>query len=423
MNPDPRRKMRKRRNSFGISTFADSLRWRRRDPGLDSLGGGNAPTPVSEPDVAPSNGGPERDFDSMSSATIDEPGNPTPNPAAPAPAARVPADPNQRAGITQPSQPAAPVAAAAAATQWQSIREAAAAQGFRFDGTVTDDRTALNFLLAQAQRGQQENVYAQLGRQLAPQAQGIQQYLQQQTQPQAATPARQPWEAPEFDERWAALVTLNEATGLYTSNQGVSHEIAQKVNAFVEWKKGYDRNPTAVINGMVEARAKAVAAETFREQFAEQAQQQTVNAIVTENSSWMYQLDQGGQRMRDYQGQYIPTPVGAAYITQLQNVQRMGVTDPRQQDTLAKQLVRGQIAQAAQQQAWAAQQQAANPATAAAVHQPNVNPLQAAPPASRQANPHATDPSEVGLSLAERMRRDLAASGTTDADIYASSTN
>jgi len=406
--------MRKRRlNQFGqYESVLDRLRWRFRENGLEGLGGGNSN--IEQPDVEPVNGGPDRDFESLSNGTVEEPvsqtatlGNPSQTPQV-----RTPADPNQRAGQTQPQQ-------AAANVEWQSIREAAEAQGFRFDPTVKDDRDALNFLLRQASAPRQANIYEQLGRQLAPQSDQIRQYLSLQTQPQQ--PSRQPWEAPEFDERWAGLVEQDPGTGLYVSKQGVPHEIAQKVNTFIEWKKTFDRNPAAVLNAMVESRAKAVAADTFREQFAAQQRESTIASIVQENSSWMYQVDQSGQRLRDYQGQYIPTPVGAAYLQQVQAVQRMGVTDPRQQDALAKQLVRGQYAQAYQAQALAAQGQQANPQTQQAVNRPNVNPLQAQPPSQRRQNPAATEPSEAGLSLAERLRRDLAAEGVTDQDVFNSS--
>lgn len=408
--------MRKRRKSLLCGSILDSLRWRfdflTDDEGEPTGGVSGGSTNVEQPDVEPVNGGPDRS--NLANAEIAEnPVNQPANPAAGVTQPRTPTDPNQRAGTAQPAQPAPP--------QWQSIREAAAAQNFQFDGTVTDDRTALNFLLAQANRGRQENVYAQLGRQLAPQANQIQAYLAQQTTPQPATPARQPWEAPEFDERWAGLVTQDPGTGLYTSNQGVPHEIAQKVNAYAEWKKNYDRNPAAVINGMVEQRAKAIATQTFQEQFAAQAREQTIGSIVAENRTWLYQVDQSGQQLRDFQGQYIPTPIGAAYIQQLRAVQQMGVTDPRMQDKLAKDLVRGQQAQAYQTQHWQAQQQAANPQTRQATGQPNVNPLQALPPNQRRQTPGATEPSTKGQSLAEMLRAGLAAEGVTDTDIFNSS--
>lgn len=366
-------------------------------------------------DLEPINGGPDRG--DLSNATIDEPAFvPAGSGAGAAPAAaRTPADPNQRAGArTAP----APQAAQAAAAQWQSIREAAAAQGFQFDQTVTDDRTALNFLLRQAGVARQNDIHAQLGRQLAPHAGAIQGFLQQQSQP-AAPAARPAWEAPEFDERWAGLVEQDPTTGLYIAKQGVPHDIAQKVNAYVEWKKNYDRNPAAVINGMVQAQAKEIARTTFQEQFQAQARDQVIGQIVAENTPWLFQTDASGRRAVDYQGQPIPTPVGAAYIQQLQVVRSMGVTDPRQQDLLAKELVRGQQARAYQAQHWAS----VNPQAQGAVHQPNVNALQALSPAQRARTPGATEPAAVGLSLSEQIRRDLAAEGVTDADVYASVTN
>lgn len=408
--------MRKRRlTQYGYyESILAGLRFRFNTIDGSLPGGGGGGTPAEIPDVEPVNGGEERSYDSLANGEVNEPVGQPANPGGLVQGqARTPADPNQRAGAL-PSQ-------TAVATQWQSIREAAQAQGFQFDGTVTDDRTALNFLLAQAGRNRQADAYAQLGRQLAPQSAQIQQFLAQQTTPQVAQPTRPPWEAPEFDERWAGLVEQDPGTGLYVSKQGVTHEIATKVNAYVEWKKGYDRNPAAVINGMVEARAKAVAAETFKEQFAAQQREQTIGSIVQENSAWLYQVDGGGQRLRDYQGQYIPTPVGAAYLQQLQSVRQMGVTDPRQQDALAKQLVRGQYAQAYQAQALTATGQAGNVQTQQAVNRPNVNPLQAQPPSQRRTNPAATEPSDTGLSLAERLRRDLAAEGVTDTDVFNSS--
>ena len=296
-------------------------------------------------DVPPVNGGTDRTFDSLANGTVDEPPVNQPRaPDSPQPSqVRAPTDPNQRVGATPPAAPAA--------EGWQSIREAAQAQGFQFDHTVTDDRTALNFLLRQAGAARSSDIYAQLGRQLAPQAQGIQAYLAQQTQPQQSTP-KPAWEAPEFDPRWVELVELNQQTGLYVAKPGVGHDVAAKVNAYAEWKQGYDRDPAKVLNGMVEARARSIAQETFREQFAAQQREQTIGELVHENSAWLYQVDQGGQRTRDYQGNFIPTPVGAAYLTQLQAVRQMGVSDPRQQDALAKQLVRGQYAQARVVKSW-----------------------------------------------------------------------
>jgi hypothetical protein len=361
--------------------------------------------PIVEADIPPTNGGPDRGIDDGSSGVSDTSGSG--NLTAPPAARPIATDPNNRAGAASPP-PAAP------ANDWQSIRDAAVAMGYQFPANLTDDRQALTHLLQQAQANRQSDVYAQLGRRLAPQAGDIQQFLATKNTP--AAPTRQPWEAPEFDERWAGLVERNEATGLYVSKPGVPHEIANKVNSYVEWKAGYDRDPAKVINGMVESRAKAIAEQTFREQFQAQANDQTINSIVQENSAWLYQANEQGQRVQDISGRPILSPVGARYIHHLTQIKQMGVTNPRQQDMLAKNLVRGEYAQTEQLKTWNAQQQAANPQTNQALNQPNRNQSQAIPPIQRSGNQGSTEPSPTGKSLMDMLREDLAAEGVSDQD-------
>ena len=407
--------MRRKRLSFPGESIIDRLRWRFRDNGADGLGGGPG-TEVGAPDVradlepadggAPANDRP--DFNAPSASASSDSSEALSDPSQRA----TPADPNQRGGLTQPNQQAT--------NEWQSIRDAATAYGYQAPANITDDRAFLVHLLQQAQGNRQQDFYAQLGRQLAPQAHGIQQYLSQQTQPQQPA-ARPEWEAPEFDERWIGLVDRDPTTGLYVAKQGVPHDIATKVNSFVEWKTKYDRNPAAVLNQMVEARASAIAKTTFDEKFAEQSRQQTISRIMSDNSAWLYQVDAAGQRVvNPVTGQPSYSPVGAMYVQQLQAVRQMGVTDPAQQDALAKQLVRGQYALAQQQQAQAAAGQAGNPQTQQALNQPNRNPLQAQPPTQRRKNPAAPEPSQAGMSLTEMLRASLAEEGVTDADIMAS---
>jgi hypothetical protein len=108
--------------------------------------------------------------------------------------------------------------------------------------------------------------------------------------------------------------------------------------------------------------------------------------------------------------------MGARYMTHLQAVRGMGVTDPRAQDMLAKQLLQGEMALAGQQQQAQAATAAASPQAQQAAHRPPVNPLQAAPPTQRRANPAATEPSASGKSLRELLAEGFAAEGITDAD-------
>jgi hypothetical protein len=285
------------------------------------------------------------------------------------------------------------------------------ARNFGLDvSQFNDDGSFFNHLLQQAGQNRQADYYAQLGRQLAPQAPAIQQFLaQQQAPPQAQGP--QAWEAPEFDERWAALVDRDPVSGMFLPKPGAPPEIAQKVNAYVEWKKGFDLNPAKVLNGMVESRAAAIAQQAVQQQFAVHERNRSINEIATANASWLYQRDAAGRTVTNpVNGQRAVTPVGAAYLANLRVLQQSGVSDPRTQDQLAQQLTRAQFQ--GQQVPAAAQTFQTQQATT----QPNTNPLQAMSGLERANTPGATDPSQTGLSLTEMLRQNMAANGIKDSD-------
>ena len=347
-------------------------------------------------DTPPSNGGPTRQ--DLSGATIDD-GTGSGGLGGSAPA---PADPNH-AG-------------------WTGVRDAALARGFQFDGSVTDDAGALDHLMRLAQSNRQADYYAQLGRSLAPQAPAIQQYLQQQQAQQAQPAARPSWEAPEFDQRWASLVDRDPSTGIYVGKAGVPHDIVAKVNAYADWKQKFDQNPAQMINDAAEAKAKVVAQQVYREQFAAHQQQQSIQSIVQQNASWLYQVDPAtGQQVRDFNNRPTYSVVGARYIHHLGQARQMGITDPNHQNSYAMNVVRGEWAQAQHQQGLQASAQASNPQTQQQLFRAPVNPSQALPPTQRRQGPvPGNEPGIEGLSLRDQIMRDLKAEGVTDADIMAS---
>ena len=166
-----------------------------------------------DPTAEPSGGGEFREEDGSFQVTEgDRPDFDGGSEEAVVPAERpAPADPNQRVTHAEASQ------------EWTSIRDAAQQAGFDFGQGVQDDTEALNLLMQRAQASRQQSMYEQLGRQLAPRAEELQRYLQGgQQMPQAApaVPARKPWEAPEFDRRWASLVDRDPNTGLFFSKPG-----------------------------------------------------------------------------------------------------------------------------------------------------------------------------------------------------------
>ena len=383
---------------------------------IESYGiGGGSTTPSTlavEPGESSSVGG------GNAADAYNAPGASSPDPGGASGQAPAPADPNQRAGATLPAAPQQ--------AQWQSIRDAAQAAGFQFGADVTDDRQALNFLLQRAQASRQQNVYEQLGRQLAPKSEQILGYLRQQGGqgvPLPGNPQRPAWEAPEFDERWAACVDRDPGTGLFVAKQGFPPEIAQKVNEYVQWKQNFDRNPAGVLNQMVEAKAEERARAVFQEQYGAVQRDSVIQSIVAENNQWMYQLDAQGNPLRNFDGQQVVTPVGARYVHHLRQVVSAGVRDPRQQDQLAKQLVRGEYAQQYYSSQAAQAGQAADPQFQQAQGRQNVNPLQAQSIDQRRRNPAATEPDQAGLTLADRLRLDFAASGVSETDIFNSASS
>lgn len=298
--------------------------------------------------------------------------------------------------------------------QAQTIREAAARYGLDLSN-LPDDHAAFVHLVRQAQAASQNDYYTSLGRQLAPRYRDIQGYLEQQRARAQPANAPLPFEAPEFDERWLNLVERDERTGAFKALPGVNPEFAERVQKYADWMQGFNRDPMSLIRQAIEHHATEIARKVFSEQHGQVVQTQTIQSIIEQNASWIYQADEQGRRYTDAQGNFLPTPEGARYVAHVRALAQAGVRDPRQQDAMARQLVSADIYAAQAQRAQQAQL-AANPQSRAAVARPPVNPGQATDPGRRQVVPGATEPATAGRSLADLLREEMAAEGITDAD-------
>lgn len=321
-------------------------------------------------------------------------------------AAPEPADPNLGAASRR-----TPPVDAVAASPWRGVKEAAAGLGYRFGDDVTDDNQALVNLVQRANTAQQSDYYSQLGRQLAPHAPKLQQFLASQQQ---VAPVASPWDKPEWDQRWAQIVTRDDLTGVYVGKPGVPPEIVQKVNAYAEWVDRRENDPEGYHSHVAEKVFEKKFAEQFERRSREAEQTASINAIHQANAGWLYQHDDQGQMVRGRDGRPVASPGGTRYLQHVRSVASMGVTDPRHQDYLARQSLTAEILTAQQTQNSAAVAQSANPRTIQAQTQPNRNVLGSLPAQDRQAQPAAVSASTNGLSLADVMRRELA--GYTDAD-------
>lgn len=297
--------------------------------------------------------------------------------------------------------------------EWESLIDAAKGLGYQFPAGVADDRSALMHVLGQAQRNQEADYYAQLGRQLAPHYQGIQSYLQQQ---KPAQPAQRPeWEAPEFDQKMLALVDRDPASGVFLAKPGVNPAVADAVNQYDRWYQKYGLNPQAAVRPMLEAELPKMLGNVIETKFAEWQRQQTISGIVQRNAEWMYQTGSDGRPQIGVGGQPLPTPEGMRYSQIVGQLERGGMSDPALVDQLARNMLLGEIAQgqlkATRGQVAPAQQQAA-----LASGRPQSNVLQSLMPQDRQGTIGATEPDQTGLSLAEKLRNNLTTAGFTDAD-------
>ncbi len=302
-------------------------------------------------------------------------------------------------------------------TEQLTIRGLGQSLGYQFPETIADDYTAVAHLVAQAQearallqRQRESDIYTQLGRQLAPKAQQLGQFLQQQQAPQAP----KSWEPPPFDERWLALVQQDPATGVYVSKPNVPPSIAEAVNKWSEWSTAFHRNPVQTLNPLLEqvkTQAIEAARAEMQQALGQQRQLQAVQQIAAANASWFYSKDANGQLMTDpTTGQYLPTALGSEYLALVRGLSARGVNDPLHRDEIARAILQNRLQanpEVAQRQQVASQTQIRNR-----------NALQAL---GRGAQPqHALEPSaadQAGLSFADRLKGHFRANGITDDDI------
>lgn len=319
------------------------------------------------------------------------------------------------ASATIPTQTQTQQPAATETPQMVSIRDAARQLGYELP-EFADDQQALIHLLNAQQSARQNDFYTQIGRQIAPNYQQVQQYIaqqRQQQQPQQTGP--KPWERPEWDDRWTQMVERDPATGAYVAKPGVNPAIAEKVQAFADWTGRFQRDPLSVIQPWFEEQVNTKVTQQVQQivqqQFGQVAEQQTISSIMQGHSAWLYAKDASGNPVRDRSGKLSPSPAGVRYIQHLQDAAQMGIRGSNAQDSYAIRQLRADVAEAQLQRG---QAPTPNPQ---AVHRPNVNPGQAlVEPTRRGIVPGSTEPAPSGKSLAQLLREGLDAEGVTDAD-------
>lgn len=291
----------------------------------------------------------------------------------PPPVGQQPAPPTQAPVPSQPS----PFANAA--------REA----GFQVDG-MTDEQ------IAQVMRDHivRTRPYANYGQQMAPYADQIRSYFEQQGdqgRAQQAAQERQPaeeewtedryfgekWAAPKWDETYTfaiqnGIVQRNAETGLYEAVPGyesMAIPLLSGLNQVAGWTaqqwQGITRgNPYRqfydVLREPLQRAWKSDIEQIVAEQLSRQATESRVNTFEAENAAWLYAVDPAT-------GQRVLTQRGQDFYDEIDTLREAGVTDPNRLISLAMRRM-------------------GSPAAQATMQQPTPN-MQAAAPAVQQAPP------------------------------------
>lgn len=228
---------------------------------------------------------------------------------------------------------------AGAAPEWQRITEFARAEGIELPWK--DDTQALRNLIQAYRQLQQRNFYAEAGQRMAPHAEQFQAFLRQQQQAATQQAAQQPkpWAAPPFKREWLAQVETDEATGQLRVKPGYDPAVAERVQAYADWRDKFLQSPDEVLEPWVAAQATQI----VEQRMAGYQEQQQAQQLVQKEATWLFQGGQVGGRL---------TAAGQIYQRELGELWAGGLRDVRQLHAAAVSKVQNafyrQQAQAAQ---------------------------------------------------------------------------
>jgi hypothetical protein len=177
--------------------------------------------------------------------------------------------------------------------------------------------------------------------------------------------ARHPWDIPQIDRRLLSMVEKDPTTGALRPLPGAPPDAALQVQKYLDARQaavdGLFENPMQALRPIVTELARAEADRIVQERMGGVQAQGQVNAIIQQNSEWLFQKDQNGHVQRQFNpatGQQVPvlSPVGRFYAEKVQQLHKMGVTDPAAQHEMAVMYTRQALADVQARQSQAQQQ-------------------------------------------------------------------
>lgn len=294
--------------------------------------------------------------------------------------------------------------------EWQGVVDYARSQGVQLP--YQDDMVATRALLDAYRASQERNYYADLGRQMAPYADQIQAWIQQnQVQAaQARQPVSDPYDAPEWNDQWALMVERDPSTGLIRSKAGYDPRIGEKAQAYAEWRQRWDNDPK-FRDAYVERKAESRAKQLIEERFASHAESMQAQGIVSQNAAWIFQSHPDGSAVIGHDGMKVLSPAGHIYAQAVNQIWNSGVRNVEQCNALARTYVENVVMR---QQFLAHQHAMAAPAQQA---QGQVTPSVGGSATRHAASPKAGRVRKEGMTLREMLNATMNGFRDEEADV------
>lgn len=312
-----------------------------------------------------------------------------------------------------------------------SIRDHVAGLGLRdVASRYETDESFVQHLVQQYQAAQQSAQLAPYAQRYLQHANDFESYLserQRRLQEQSQQQSKKWWSPPEYNPAWSRFVTRDEQGNLaLVPGSGATPDILPKFAAYDQYRRDFverlTHNPEETLTPLIHERAAEVVQHALQQHLGVFQEQSRAKEFLGNNSQWLYQAGPAGGYVRDNDGRMVLSENGQVFASLVYEAEQMGM------DTVAKQQrYAARILSAAGR--YGVPQGVASPQAPGQPHQQLSQNDQL-----KQAFLHRPNPagaiglstptpqpaqSDMQLSLAEILRRNLASGGITDASLAA----
>lgn len=279
------------------------------------------------------------------------------------------------------------------------------------------DQEATDHLLGTYQQARQLNGLAQYGQRYLQHAPQFETWLKEQAAAQQkAEQPKQWWAPPEWQDAWLNQVET-DANGEIRAKNGYPMDLPLKIQQFRQHQQNFlhkfTQDPIGAIKQGIMEVVQPLIEGHFQKNLSNYQDRSFASNWEAQNSSWLYTRDAENNILHDVNGARSLSPAGQRFVQLVKHAEEMGVTDVRHQEAMARQMLRGELAeQALRAQTVQAGTPPPAPIPPGAMHTPSHG-ASLAPPS----NPVNGGPPQNGnLSLRDTLMRAIKGANITDAD-------